>query len=111
MAVDTGGGGLTGRLVEVALENVLVEDHQCFEDLESVLVGSRFSDLVVQFLVGQRLFSLESLERQRRRQLRCLVGRRVLCKSACVAQAVQAKLTVNHGKIDVQHTDLGQAYQ
>jgi hypothetical protein len=107
MAVDTGGGGLTGRLVEVALENVLVEDHQSFENLESM----RFSDLVVQFLVGQRLFSLESLERQRRRQLRCLVGRRVLCKSACVAQAVQAKLTVNHGKIDVQHTDLGQAYQ
>jgi hypothetical protein len=41
----------TGRLVEVALENVLVEHQQCLQDLESVLVGSLLPDLQVQVLV------------------------------------------------------------
>ena len=40
-----------GRLVEVGLEDVLVEDKERLEDLEIVLVGNRLPDFVVQLLV------------------------------------------------------------
>jgi hypothetical protein len=53
---------LTGRLVEVALQDMLVEDEQSFENLESVLVGRFLPDLVVEVLIRQRLFRLQSLE-------------------------------------------------
>jgi hypothetical protein len=49
-------------LVEVALQDMLVEDEQSFEDLESVLVGRFLPDLVVEIFVRQRLFRLQSLE-------------------------------------------------
>lgn len=42
---------LTGRLVEVALEDVLVEDQKSLQDLESVLVGGLLPDLEVKVLV------------------------------------------------------------
>lgn len=64
----------TGRLVEVALQDMLVEDKQSFEDLESVLVGRLLPDLEVEILVRQWLFRLQSLERKSGSKLRCLVG-------------------------------------
>lgn len=74
---------LTGRLVEVALEDVLVEDEQRLEDLEGVLVGGLLSDLEVQVLVRQGLLRAQALERQRRRKVRRLIWRRV-CRSGRV---------------------------
>jgi hypothetical protein len=87
--VESEGEGDLGRLVKVALENVLVEDEQRLEDLESVLVGSVLSDLGVELLVGQGLLRLQSLERQGRGELRSLLGGRV----------------VGHRKVDVEHSD------
>jgi hypothetical protein len=67
----------TGRLVEVALEDVLVEDEQSLEDLECVLVGSLLSDLKVQVFVRQRLLRLQSLERECGSELRSLIRGRI----------------------------------
>jgi hypothetical protein len=68
---------LTSGLVEVALEDVLVEDEQGLQDLEGVLVGGFLSDLEVQILVRQGLFGLQPLERESRSELRGLVRSRV----------------------------------
>ena len=38
---------LTGRLVEIALQDMLVEDEQSFKDLECVLVRGFLPDLEV----------------------------------------------------------------
>ena len=57
-------GGLTGRLVKVAFEYMLIEDEQSFQNLESMLVCSSLANLQVQLLVCQWLLSLESLERK-----------------------------------------------
>jgi hypothetical protein len=53
---------------------VLVENQQSLEDLERVLIGSFLPDLLVEFLVGQGLFSLESLERKGGSELRSFIG-------------------------------------
>lgn len=66
--------GHTGRLVEVALEDVLVEDQQSLQNLESMLVRGFLPDLEVQVFVRQGLFRLQSLERQGWSQMGGLIG-------------------------------------
>jgi hypothetical protein len=48
----------TGRLVEVTLQYVFVEDQQSFQNLESVLIGRLLPDLEVEVLIRQGLFRL-----------------------------------------------------
>ena len=50
-AIEAEGQCDFGRLVEIGLEDVLVEDKERLEDLEIVLVGNRLADFVVQLLV------------------------------------------------------------
>ena len=50
-AIEAEGERDFGRLVEVGLEDVLVEDKERLEDLEIVLVCDRLPDLVVQLLI------------------------------------------------------------
>jgi hypothetical protein len=69
--------GRTGRLVEVALDNVLVENEQRLEDLEGVRVRGLLADHVVQVGVRERVLSLKPLERQRRCEMRGLIRSRV----------------------------------
>lgn len=78
-----------GGLVEVALEDVLVEDEQSLEDLGSVGAACLTTDLGVQVLVRQGLDSLDALERESGSELRCLISGGV----------------VGHGKVDVEETD------
>ena len=75
-----------GWLVEVSLEDVLVEDEERLEDLEIVLVRDRLPDLVVELLVRERSLRLESLVRERRHQLACVVIR-----------------VMDHRKVDIEH--------
>lgn len=55
-----------GRLVEVRLEDVLVEDEEGLEHLQLVLVRDRAPQAVVQLRVRQRLLRRQPLVRQRR---------------------------------------------
>ena len=75
-----------GRLVEVGLENVLVEDEERLEDLEIVFIRDRLADLVVQLLVRERSLRFESLVGERRHQLARVVIR-----------------VVDHRKVDVEY--------
>jgi hypothetical protein len=71
--ISLGEGQRTGRLVEVALDDVLVEHQQRLEDLEGVRVGSLLADHVVQVGVRERALTLKPLERQRRGEMRGLI--------------------------------------
>lgn len=72
--VETEREGDLGRLVKVALDDLSVENQQCLENLDSMLVGCGLADEGVQVFVRKGLFSLETLERKGRGKLRGFVG-------------------------------------
>ena len=95
VGLESEGQGDLGRLVKVGLEDRLVEDQQGLEDLSLFIVAS-LSDLTNELGLLQWLLSLESLERQGRRELTSLVQSGV----------------VSHGKVDVAHShELGVVLQ
>lgn len=72
--VETEREGDLGRLVKVALDDLSVENQQCLENLNSMLVGCGLADEGVQVFVRKGLFSLETLERKGGGKLRGFVG-------------------------------------
>lgn len=75
--VETEREGDLGRLVKVALDHLPVENQQCFENLDGVLVGCGLADEGVQVFVREGLFSLKTLERKGRSELGSFIGDRV----------------------------------